>query len=280
MDRLEETDQLSDTIKTRLMAHAEDLAFEGYRSDPYLTPEEFRFERAERMFRAATAIAKIFELQPLLPTLQVVKAVNLSDPETLSMVRERFIEPIIFRHYRNEAERIGSRDHNTGLPDMSAFSRALKTSIELNCWFIAIDFDNFKAINDSLGHPGGNAALREFAVIMTETVGEFGKVARSFRTGGDEFSIIVGGPQPKLTAARIINHLKDLLEQRLASDLPFIDPEGNQFPAQKYQELHMGFTAGIGITPELADDALLRGKSNVIKLPEPRRSIRPRPTDH
>src|SRR5438270_10582576 len=117
MDRLEATDQLSDTIKTRLMAHAEDLTFEDYKSDQYLTPEEFRYERAERMFRAATAIAKIFELQPLLPTLQVVKAVNLNDPETLSLVRERFIEPLIRRHYRNEAERIGSQDHNTGLPN-------------------------------------------------------------------------------------------------------------------------------------------------------------------
>jgi diguanylate cyclase (GGDEF)-like protein len=51
---------------------------------------------------------------------------------------------------------------------------------------IACDFDNFKKLNDTLGHPAGDAALVHFARIMREQIRDEDRAAR---VGGEEFSI-------------------------------------------------------------------------------------------
>jgi diguanylate cyclase (GGDEF)-like protein len=51
---------------------------------------------------------------------------------------------------------------------------------------VACDFDEFKKLNDTLGHPAGDAALAHFARIMEEQVRGEDRVAR---VGGEEFLI-------------------------------------------------------------------------------------------
>lgn len=271
---MDEDDRLRDTLKTRLMAHAEDLVFDGYTADADLNDDQNRLQRREQMFRASTAIAKVFELNPDYPPLQVVRLLNLSQEDLADMVRWRFIEPLIIRHHRNETERAANVDHQTGLGNAAAFSRARKTALEQNAWFIALDFDNFKLVNDTLGHPAGNAALREFAVVLIQTVRQFGMSARSFRVGGDEFIIVVAGRTPKLTAARIVADLQDNLRERLNSPDDFRDAEGNHFSSQSFRQCGMWFSVGVAITPELADAALIRAKKRPIVLPSPRQPRR------
>jgi diguanylate cyclase (GGDEF)-like protein len=53
---------------------------------------------------------------------------------------------------------------------------------------IAIDLDHFKKLNDSYGHLGGDAVLREFGMMMTQAARAGDMVAR---TGGEEFSILL-----------------------------------------------------------------------------------------
>lgn len=50
-----------------------------------------------------------------------------------------------------------------------------------------VDIDNFKHINDSLGHPVGDKALRHIAGIINAAVGDRGAV---IRYGGDEFLLV------------------------------------------------------------------------------------------
>ncbi len=52
---------------------------------------------------------------------------------------------------------------------------------------IMVDIDNFKRVNDSLGHMAGDHVLREIGATINEVVGE----EHAYRYGGDEFSILL-----------------------------------------------------------------------------------------
>lgn len=54
---------------------------------------------------------------------------------------------------------------------------------------IMVDIDNFKRVNDSLGHMAGDHVLREIGATIAEIVGD----QHAFRYGGDEFSILLPG---------------------------------------------------------------------------------------
>jgi diguanylate cyclase (GGDEF)-like protein len=85
------------------------------------------------------------------------------------------------------------------LEDVLFESSALGGSVTV----MLTDLDDFKVINDSLGHFVGDAALREVAVRMKDGLGPFGMVAR---LGGDEF-VFVG---------RNVAHMASELGARLA----------------------------------------------------------------
>ena len=51
-----------------------------------------------------------------------------------------------------------------------------------------IDLDRFKHVNDTLGHPAGDALLKQVAERLVKVVGDREKISR---LGGDEFQIIL-----------------------------------------------------------------------------------------
>lgn len=53
---------------------------------------------------------------------------------------------------------------------------------------MCFDIDKFKQINDTYGHPEGDAVLRHIGHLMSETLGNNAYVSR---LGGDEFSIVM-----------------------------------------------------------------------------------------
>ncbi|MGY5453118.1 putative bifunctional diguanylate cyclase/phosphodiesterase [Agarivorans sp. MS3-6] len=91
-------------------------------------------------------------------------------------------------------EKMAMEDPLTELPNRTAFLKqlgeSLKTAEELNeeLSLIYIDLDNFKTINDTLGHDFGDLLLVQVAKRIMQ-LSQFS--SNTFRLGGDEFTLII-----------------------------------------------------------------------------------------
>lgn len=69
---------------------------------------------------------------------------------------------------------------------------------------VFVDIDNFKAINDTLGHETGDRVLREVALFLLRNIREADYV---FRWGGDEFVVLISCAEDEaLRRARALQH--------------------------------------------------------------------------
>lgn len=86
------------------------------------------------------------------------------------------------------------RDTLTGLYNKTAFAKAGQTYLEENpdgnAAVIFVDLDNFKHVNDMLGHMAGDEAIKEAAKKLQVIFSNLDLIARF---GGDEFCILVKG---------------------------------------------------------------------------------------
>jgi diguanylate cyclase (GGDEF)-like protein/PAS domain S-box-containing protein len=113
-----------------------------------------------------------------------------------------------------DAVRQALTDPLTGLPNRALFidrldhavARAERTSGEVSVLFL--DVDEFKLVNDSLGHLAGDRLLIEIAKRIRKCLRRSDTAAR---LGGDEFAVLVSNekdpPAPEFLAARIIEAL-------------------------------------------------------------------------
>lgn len=89
------------------------------------------------------------------------------------------------------------RDSLTGLANRANFLHTLERAVarsrkdSVPIAVMCLDLDNFKAVNDALGHPAGDELLVRVAGRLTTALGEQGTVAR---LGGDEFAVLIQGP--------------------------------------------------------------------------------------
>jgi diguanylate cyclase (GGDEF)-like protein/PAS domain S-box-containing protein len=92
------------------------------------------------------------------------------------------------RHHLRALRNAATNDHLTGLANRHHFFDAVdRLSADAPCAVLYIDLDDFKPINDTLGHLMGDAVLREIGMRLRESV-RAGDVAA--RLGGDEFAIL------------------------------------------------------------------------------------------
>ncbi|ABC63548.1 EAL domain-containing protein [Erythrobacter litoralis] len=142
------------------------------------------------------------------------------------------------RRSQEHASRLAHFDSLTGLANRHQMSQSLEKILaspkvaNRECAVFLLDLDRFKHVNDTLGHPAGDALLKQVAERLESTVGNMGRVGR---LGGDEFKVILPGrvPKDKLSylAAGIIRSLSQ----------PY-SIEG--------QRVVIGVSIGIAISPE------------------------------
>ena len=105
--------------------------------------------------------------------------------------QQQLVEARDLLRQKNEAlAELARTDSLTGLPNRRQFIDQLTRELERSgaAVLVAIDIDNFKAINDRFGHPVGDVCIRRIGRIIDKCANAAG--AMSARIGGEEFAII------------------------------------------------------------------------------------------
>ncbi len=166
---------------------------------------------------------------------------------------------------QEEMKRMAQHDQLTGLPNRTLLSeeleqaisrarRSQKTSQETRVAIMFLDLDNFKQINDTLGHSFGDKVLKEVAQKFKACIREEDILSRQ---GGDEFLVILEKLKDAKEAAIVAQKLINSLQQ------PFLI-SGHEF--------YIGVSIGISIFPDdgqepevlikNADTAMYQSKNN------------------
>ena len=78
------------------------------------------------------------------------------------------------------------------------------------CALFLLDLDRFKTVNDTMGHPAGDALLKQVSKRLEKTVGRDGHAGR---LGGDEFKVVLPGAEDKKALAAMADAVISALSQ-------------------------------------------------------------------
>ena len=122
-------------------------------------------------------------------------------------------------------------DSLTGLPNRNMFLDRLRHEAAVcdrtgqSMALLMLDLDEFKEVNDTLGHAWGDVLLQETAHRLKQCVRDIDTVAR---LGGDEFTLVIGGLTDTRTdphtVARVTEAVLQAVSQpfRLGADLVYV----------------------------------------------------------
>jgi len=157
------------------------------------------------------------------------------------------------KHYEARIHELVFYDELTGLPNRRLFEDRIELALAASQRhqqygaLLFLDLDDFKSLNDTLGHSFGDELLKILAQILTKRLRDLDTIAR---LGGDEFVIIIGdiGADQEQAA---------LHAERLAEDLLRLITEPVNLNGYQYR-----CAASIGITlfsgAEQSSEELLR----------------------
>ncbi|MCJ2011801.1 putative bifunctional diguanylate cyclase/phosphodiesterase [Methylobacterium sp. J-076] len=141
------------------------------------------------------------------------------------------------------ADEMARQDPLTGLPNRLLLRERLSHALarlERNgeaCALLLVDLDRFKPVNDTLGHPIGDALLKKVADRLRSTVRPTDTIAR---IGGDEFVILQAGVRDAASTQALARRLVDLI--------------GRTYMVEGHL-LTIGASVGVALAPEDGADA-------------------------
>lgn len=145
------------------------------------------------------------------------------------------------KHFEAELQHQTTHDHLTDLPNrfflVDRFTSALEYARRHGCYVavLFLDLDNFKRVNDSLGHAAGDALLQQVAQRLKGSLRANDTVARH---GGDEFTIIASDLDDSENVLVVLHKLHTAFERPVIVSA---------------QEIYITFSIGIALYPHDGD---------------------------
>jgi len=149
---------------------------------------------------------------------------------------------IQLQHDARRLEFLAHHDTLTGLPNRAMFSERAREAVaharrhQKSCAFLFLDLDNFKTVNDTLGHDVGDALLKIISSRLRASVRGDDFTAR---IGGDEFCVLLQDIADPREAAAVA--------QKLLHEL------GKSYRIGEHS-VHSGASIGIACVPQDGDD--------------------------
>ena len=190
----------------------------------------------------------------------------------------------LFKAYESKLLCMANADQLTGLANRTLLQTMLEKSVEISlrndkkCALLLFDLDNFKDINDSLGHLIGDEVLKEIANRLRQRLRRADLVARlcqgethdlnfdetheqkeTFaRLGGDEFVVVLSSLRTTEDAGAVAREIMDLIARPMHLSTGAV--------------IHLGSSVGIAVAPDhtrnatellqFADSALYKAKQD------------------
>jgi diguanylate cyclase (GGDEF)-like protein/PAS domain S-box-containing protein len=169
---------------------------------------------------------------------------TVSGPQGQFICYEGTVQDITERkQHQAQLERQANHDLLTGLPNRTLLGDRIEqgmahaTRMGYYLAVVFIDLDNFKFINDSLGHAAGDELLKEVAVRLSACLRSSDTVAR---LGGDEFVLIINDHYQISTVISLLGRVMHEICRPVSL-------AGREF--------HVGASLGVALYPEDGDDA-------------------------
>jgi diguanylate cyclase (GGDEF)-like protein len=152
------------------------------------------------------------------------------------------------RKSQESATRLAHYDSLTSLANRFQMAQLLEKILNAQrldhraCSVFLLDLDRFKQVNDTMGHPAGDALLTQVAQRLERIVDKAGRVGR---LGGDEFQIIVPGQQRRDQLANLAKRIIETVSQPYSID---------------GHSVTIGVSVGIALSPDdgVTSEALIR----------------------
>jgi diguanylate cyclase (GGDEF)-like protein/PAS domain S-box-containing protein len=147
-----------------------------------------------------------------------------SDVETLgtNLLADEAIDGIVLnirdvterKAFEAELEHQAFHDTLTGLPNRALFRNRVEHALagqrrdSLPVAVLFLDIDDFKDVNDSLGHAAGDKVLQEVGRRLDDCMRAVDTAAR---LGGDEFAVLIDGSESEMQAIEVAHRVMDAL---------------------------------------------------------------------
>ena len=138
---------------------------------------------------------------PLLIAMGILVGAVLVRQLVVLVENQRLLSAVAQEAFRDSLTGLANRAHFLGRLDQAVARRNGDAEpIAVLC----LDLDNFKSVNDALGHPAGDELLIRVAGRLSAAVGDMGTIAR---LGGDEFAILIEGSveESQVAARRVLD---------------------------------------------------------------------------
>ncbi len=208
-------------------------------------------EREALGFAPRDIVTEFLLLRRILWRFVSERSVDLDTDDVLELERrlndaiDRLVTECVVAYFDRATSELAYQARHDPLTDLlnhAAFTRELEvelgraTRYEHGVTLVFLDFDSFKEINDTLGHPAGDRVLRRVGALLRESLRRSDLAGRM---GGDEFAAMLVEADAE-TGGRLLARFHDRLDELIA---------GGELPAE------VAVSAGLAHFPDEAETA-------------------------